>query len=192
MSFVDSASLASTTERINHAHLFGEQITKRDAKEANAWIVSRYWQNIPERIDISANPDLRWVSFPKSFNLTDADRRRKPKTFTGEPLANAALRMVHNREAARALFVLGGVLGKTAPEALSLCASVRDIADQLERSVRRCSVVDLAPRRCGDWPASRRPSQATPRWIICCRRCRNTATRVVRGAGFRISKRCSH
>ncbi len=133
MSFVDSGSLASTADRVNHAHLFGEKITKRDAKEATTWIVSRYWQNIPERIRNSAKPDPRWAAVPKSFNLTDADRRRKPKTFTGEPLANAALRMVHNREAARALFVLGGVLGKTAPEALSLCASVRDTADQLEQ-----------------------------------------------------------
>src|SRR5262245_20341572 len=132
MSFVDSGSLAKTVDQINHAHFFGEKITKQDAREASKWIVSRYWQAIPERIRSSATPDPRWAAVPKSFNLTDAERRTKPKTFTGEALADASLRMVHSREAARALFILGTVLGGPASEALSLCESVRATADELK------------------------------------------------------------
>lgn len=132
MSFVDSGSLANTADQVNRAHFFGEKITKRDAKEASKWIVSRYWQAIPERIRNSATPDPRWAAIPKIFNLTDADRRKKPKTFTGEALANASLRMVHSREATRALFILGTVLGEPAPEALSHCESVRGTADHLK------------------------------------------------------------
>jgi len=132
MSFVDADSLAATVDRVNHAHLFREKITQRDAREASAWIRSRYWQAIPERIRDSAKPNPRWAFVPESFNLTDAERRTKPCTFTGEPLANAALRMVHSREAARALYILGAVLGETPAEALTLCKSVRDTADHLE------------------------------------------------------------
>jgi hypothetical protein len=132
VSLVDSSSLANTADRINHAHFFGEKITKQDAREASRWIVSRYSQDIPERIRNSAKPDPRWASIPKSFNLTAAERRKKPKTFTGEPLANASLRAVHSREATRALFILGAVLGEPSSEALSLCESVRDTANHLK------------------------------------------------------------
>ena len=132
MSFVDSGSLARTADQVNHAHFFGEKITKRDAREASKWIVSRYWQAIPERIRNSAKPNPRWASVPKSFNLTDVERRKKPRTFTGEALANASLRMVHSREAARALFILGAVLDEHPSEAFSLCESVRDTANHLK------------------------------------------------------------
>lgn len=132
MSFVDSGSLAKTADQVNHAHFFGEKITKQDAREASKWIVSRYWQDIPDRIRNSAKPNPRWASVPKSFNLTDAERRKKPKTFTGESLASASLRMVHSREATRALFILGEVIGEPPSEALSLCESVRDTANHLK------------------------------------------------------------
>jgi hypothetical protein len=41
--------------------------------------------------------------------------------------------MVHSREAARALFICGAVLGRVAPEALSLSESVRQAANSLEQ-----------------------------------------------------------
>lgn len=45
---------------------------------------------------------------------------------------NASLRMVHSREAARALFVLGDVVGAPAPQAIELCDSVRHTANDLK------------------------------------------------------------
>jgi len=134
MSLVDANSLARTAEQVNHAHFFRETITQQQAREASRWIVSRYWQDIPDQIRNAPKPNPRWASVPKSFNLTEAERRRKPKTFTGERLANAALRMVHSREAARALFICGAILGETPPEALSLCKSVRDTASRLKEN----------------------------------------------------------
>lgn len=132
MSLVDANSLARTAEQVNHAHFFRETITKQQAREASQWIVSRYSVDIPDQIRKAAKPNPRWASLPKSFNLTEAERRLKPRTFTGEPLANASLRMVHGREAARALFICGAILGRTATEALSLCESVRDTASRLK------------------------------------------------------------
>ena len=136
MRLLDPHGLAATVARIEDARLFGGKISKADAAAASQWIVGRYWQDIPEAIRNAAKPNPRWAAIPKSFNLTDAERRQKPRTFTGEALANAALRAVHSREAARALFILGEVLGKTAPEALDLCGSVRDNANLLEDHAR--------------------------------------------------------
>lgn len=128
-----NTDLAGTVAQVNHARFFGETITQQDARAASRLIVSRYGQDIPDAIRNAARPNPRWASIPKSFNLTEQERRRKPGTFTGEALANASLRMVHSREAARALFICGAVLGDTAPEALALCESVRETANGLRK-----------------------------------------------------------
>jgi hypothetical protein len=132
VALIDADSLAKTAENVNHAHLFDQKITKADARETVKWITARYAQDTPERIRNSAKPNPRWAKVPKSFNLTDADRRAKPKTFTGEPIANASLRTVHSREATRALFILGKVTGGPAPEALELCGTVHETASRLK------------------------------------------------------------
>ena len=126
-------SLAETVAWVNHARFFGETITHQQARAADRLIVSRYGQDIPAALRNAAKPNPRWASIPESFNLTEKERRQKPGTFTGEPLANASLRMVQSREAARALFICGAVLGRVAPEALSLCESVRMTANSLEQ-----------------------------------------------------------
>ena len=125
--------LAETVAQVSHAHFFGEILTQQEAKAAKRLIVSRYGQDIPDAIRKAAKPHPRWASIPKSFNLTEEERRRNPTTFTGEPLANASLRMVHSREAARALFIVGAILGDTPPEALTLCDSVRETATGLKK-----------------------------------------------------------
>ena len=132
MGLIDADSLAKTAENVNHAYLFDQKITKADARDTAKWITARYGQDIPERIRNAAKPNPRWATIPKSFSLTDADRRAKPKTFTGEPIANASLRTVHSREATRALFILGKVTGGPAPEALELCGTVRETASRLK------------------------------------------------------------
>ena len=125
--------LAETVARVNHARFFGETITQQQARAVDRLIVSRYAQDIPAAVRNAVKPNPRWASIPKSFNLTVKERRAKPTTYTGEPLANASLRMVHSREAARALFICGAVLGRTAPEALSLCEAVRTTANSLKK-----------------------------------------------------------
>ena len=114
MGLVDFESLAKTAENVNHAYLFDQKITRSDARETAKWITARYCQDIPERIRNAAKPDPRWFTVPKSFNLTHADRQSKPKTSTGETITNASFRMVHSREATRALFILGGTGPKVA------------------------------------------------------------------------------
>ncbi len=58
------------------------------------------------------------------LHLTDEDRRAKLRSFTGEPVQNASMRMIYSREAARALFVLSKVTGEPVAEAGEHCASV--------------------------------------------------------------------
>lgn len=132
MKLTDERSLARSARNVNEAHFLGRDIDKSDARAAIDWIRSRYWQDIPERIRQSAKPDPRWAAIPKSFNLTDDDRRAGPRTITGEPVANASMRMVHSREAARAMLILGDLTGEPVSEAEELCASVRHTADHLE------------------------------------------------------------
>ena len=121
---IDGTRLATVVDDVNHADFFGHSITKKDARAASRWIRSRFRQNIPAKIRAAKNPDPRWSAIPKTFVLTDEDRKSKLRTFTGEPVQNASMRMIYSREAARALLVLSNVTSEPVPEADEQCASV--------------------------------------------------------------------
>ena len=121
---IDETSLAAVVDDVNHADFFGESITKKDARAASRWIRSRFRQNIPASVLAAKKPNPRWAAVPKTFVLTDEDRKSKLRSFTGEPVQNASMRMIYSREAARALFVLRDVTGGAVPEAEEQCASV--------------------------------------------------------------------
>ncbi len=121
---IDETSLATVVDDVNHADFFGHSITKKDARAASRWIRSRFRQNIPAKIRAAKNPDPRWAAIPKTFVLTESDRKSKLRAFTGEPVQNASMRMIYSREAARALFVLSNVTSELVPEADEQCASV--------------------------------------------------------------------
>lgn len=121
--------LAQTAINVNHAHLLGLKITKSDAAAAEKYLRSRYFQNIPQKIREAKSPNPRWAQIPSMFNLTDHEVKSKPKTITGESVANASMKMIHSREAARALYVLREITGSETPEADELCANVRVTGD---------------------------------------------------------------
>ncbi|MEM7362445.1 MAG: hypothetical protein AAF525_00345 [Pseudomonadota bacterium] len=125
MTLIIPDSLAGTVNSVNHADWFHQKITKRDAREAETFLRSRYFQNIPQKIREAKNPNPRWALVPKLFNLFDDEARAKPKSITGEPLANASMRMIHSRETARALYVLGEITGNDTSEADELSTTVR-------------------------------------------------------------------
>ncbi len=131
MSLLDPDSLAQTAENINHAVYTDAVIDRVQAKAANEFMKSCYRQDIPKKILQASKPNPAWASIPKSFNLTESDRQRKPRTFTGESVANASLRMVHSREAARAQLQLASITGESKVEAEELCATVRQTAERL-------------------------------------------------------------
>jgi hypothetical protein len=125
MSLTNDTSLAKTTDNINRADFFGDKITKRDANEAIRMIASRYLPAWPKNKKIP--PEAQ----PRIFQLTESDVRGRLQTFTGEPVQNAAARMIHSREAARALVVLGDLTGKRVPQADNHCAATRHTAKEL-------------------------------------------------------------
>ncbi len=130
---IDETSLARVVDDVNHADFFGHSINKKDAWDASRWIQSRFRQNIPAKIRAAKNPDPRWAAIPKTFVLTDEDRKSKLRAFTGEPVQNASMRMIYSREAARALFVLSRVTSEPVPEADEQCASVFGEEDAASR-----------------------------------------------------------
>ena len=128
---VASERLAETAVNVNHAHLLGQTISKADARAAEQFLVSRYYQDIPKSIRKARKPNPRWASIPKSFNLSDAEKAAKPKAITGESVANASMRMIHSRETARALYVLSDITGSATTEADELCDHVRVTGDSI-------------------------------------------------------------
>lgn len=111
MSLTNDDSLAETTDNISRADFFGDEIAKRDANQAIRMIDSRYVPAWPKNKKIPA------AEQPRIFRLTDSDFQGRLRTFTGETVQNAAAIMIHSREAARALVILGDLTGKPVPEA---------------------------------------------------------------------------
>jgi hypothetical protein len=147
MDVLDSTSLAKVTEKVNHAHFFGDKIDKTEAEKAITWITSRYGRVLPASVQAQANPDPRWAAVPPIFHLTETDLKSPVHTFTGEPLKNASMRMIHSREAARALLILSEVTGTPVPEAKEHCVGTGYVANS-------CADRGLALFCCGPCTAS--------------------------------------
>ncbi len=128
---LDFSGLPALTDDINRAHFFGEQIKKRDSRQAITYIERRYRQDLPARILAMANPDPKWAALPLSFSLDNDEKLQKLPTFTGERQQGASMRAVQSREAARALLIVGEITGKSSEVAAAHIRDVRTVATHL-------------------------------------------------------------
>ncbi len=141
MNLTNFDSLAETTDNIIRATFFGEKIAKRDANEAIRLLTSRYLPAWPKNKKIP--PEKQ----PHMFRLTDSDFQGRLRTFTGESVQGAAAQMIHSREAARALVVLGDLTGKPVTEAKKHCAETLLTAKTLPALVHTRSQHSQSPQR---------------------------------------------
>ena len=134
MSALDLSSLPALSDSINRAYFFKDKITKTDARSATRMIEERYRQDLPEKILGMENPDPKWAAVPRSFALSDKEKKQKQRTFTGEPQTGASMRAVQSREATRALIILSGVTGKNSEQATEHTNGVLSIAGTIKNS----------------------------------------------------------
>ena len=134
MTVLDFGSLPRISDSVNRAHFFNEKITKKEAQSATKLIEERYHQDLPAKILAMKNPDPKWAAVPRSFALSNDEKKQKQKTFTGEPQTGASMRAVQSREAARALTILGDITGEASMQATEHKNGVRLVAETLRNS----------------------------------------------------------